>query len=160
MASMLRGVIIVRQLPSCDDGTPLPLDREFCALADLEKLLRTASEIHDELDWAALVLTGDRSSSRIFFGQPDLVPMVLGRDANWTVEVRCRPDQDDVAQAAIDHVAEKWNLAALDADRWLDLASAYRAGAIAGRREHAINPHDDDSAKRKAWAAGHTASFN
>lgn len=129
------------------------------ALADLEKLLRTASEIHDELDWAALVLTGDRSSSRIFFGQPDLVP-TAERGANWTVEVRCRPDQDNAAQAAIDHVAEKWMLAALDADRWLDLASAYRAGASAGRREQAINPHDDDSAKRRAWAAGHAASFN
>ena len=77
---------------------------------------KTAEELRAELDWAAQVLTGDASADRIAFALP--TPALdgdAGSDFNWDVEVSCRPDQDETAQAAITHVAEKWKLAVPDA---------------------------------------------
>ena len=77
------------------------------------KAVKSAEDLRAELEWAAQVLTGDASSDRVLFALP--TPARVGDaalDYNWDVEVSCRPDQDEAVQAAIVHVAEKWNLAA------------------------------------------------
>jgi len=64
-----------------------------------------------ELDWAAQALTHDSSPSRIQFALPTLATDGQGGDSyNWDVEVSCRPEQDEAAQAAVQHVADKWRL--------------------------------------------------
>jgi len=75
------------------------------------RLFKTADELQAELDWAAIVLTGDRSPSRIWFAPPTHAINTQDNDFyNWDVEVSCRPDQDQLAQAAIQYVADKWRL--------------------------------------------------
>ncbi len=77
------------------------------------KPLKTAEELCAELEWAAHTLTGDASGARILFALPTLASHDQPNpEYNWDVEVSCRPDQDEAAQAAIVHVANKWNLAA------------------------------------------------
>lgn len=77
------------------------------------KPLRTARELRSELDHAAQSLSGDYSPSRIMFGLPALTSSNGTEERyNWDVEASCRPEQDETAQAAVQYVADKWNLAA------------------------------------------------
>lgn len=125
------------------------------------KPFRTAREIRAELDWAAQVLTRDDSPSRITFALPE--PIAVGKREQaytWDVLVRCRPDQDAAAQAAITYVADKWDLTDTLAARLHDLAEIYREGAEAARRDQSTNPYANDEAKQKAWAAGAAGSLS
>ncbi len=77
------------------------------------KPFKTALELQAELDWAAQALSGDHSSSRIHFGLPaPLTGDQEGATYNWDVQVSCRPEQDEIAQVAVQYVADKWCLAA------------------------------------------------
>jgi len=78
------------------------------------KPAKSAEELRAELEWAVQVLTGDASADRVVFALPTPASVDASLDYNWDVEVSCRPDQDEAVQAAIVHVAEKWNLAAAD----------------------------------------------
>jgi len=64
-----------------------------------------------ELDWAASVLLGADATRRIAFQEPVLAEAVMAQCCNWDVTVCCSPDDDDVVQAAIMHVADRWDLA-------------------------------------------------
>jgi len=80
--------------------------------ATLTKPLKTAQEIQAELEWAAVQLTRDTSTTRMEFSLPTLATGGQVDDAyNWDVQVSCRPEQDAAAQAAVQHVADKWRLA-------------------------------------------------
>lgn len=84
---------------------------------DSTKPFRTAGELHAELDWAAHVLSGDDSDSPIIFELP--TPAASSDSEaiyNWDVRVSCRPEQDEAAQAAVQYVADKWNLVITKAD--------------------------------------------
>jgi hypothetical protein len=73
---------------------------------------KTAQELRAELDWAAQVLTRDSSPTRIQFALPTLAARSRAGDTyNWDVQVACRREQDVSAQAAVQHVADKWQLA-------------------------------------------------
>jgi hypothetical protein len=69
-----------------------------------------------ELDWAVSVLLGADASGRIAFHEPVEVGAATAHSAtgqfcNWDVTVCCSPDDDEVVQAAIMHVADRWDLA-------------------------------------------------
>ena len=120
------------------------------------KLSKTAAELLAELDWAAQVLTGDCSASRIQFALPIASAPCHDVHYNWDVQVSCRPDQDAAAQAAIQHVADKWRLAVCAADTFFHLAAAYRSGCDAAistpAGDNPFAPHDQ--AMHRAWALG------
>ena len=48
---------------------------------------------------------------RIVFDEPVLAQAASAQCCNWDVTVCCSPDDDDLVQAAILHVADRWNLA-------------------------------------------------
>jgi len=82
------------------------------------KAVKSAEELRAELEWAVQVLTGDASADRVVFALPTPASDVdASEDFNWDVDVSCRPDQDEAVQAAIVHVAEKWNLAVAEGSR-------------------------------------------
>ena len=88
---------------------------------------RTAPELLTELDWAAQILTGDRSASRIRFALPAESGGHPEAACNRDVQVSCRPEQDAAAQAAVQHVADRWRLTVSAAD-------AFDASAAPSRR--------------------------
>jgi hypothetical protein len=63
-----------------------------------------------ELDWAVSVLLGADVTGRIAFHEPVLADAVKAQCCNWDVTVCCSPDDDDVVQVAIMHVADRWDL--------------------------------------------------
>jgi hypothetical protein len=72
---------------------------------------KSAAELKQELAWAASVLLGADASKRIEFHEPMAAADDAGQFCNWDVTVSCGPEDDEIVQAAIRHVAERWNLA-------------------------------------------------
>jgi len=71
---------------------------------------KSAAELRQELDWAASVLLGADARTRIAFHEPTAVSGNAAQLCNWDVTVSCSPADDPIVQAAILHVAERWNL--------------------------------------------------
>ncbi len=91
------------------------------------KPFRTAAELQAELDWAAQALIGESSSSRIRFALPTLNADQLRESGyNWDVEVSCRPEQDETVRAAVQYVADKWQLATTGSGPSSELTAARR----------------------------------
>lgn len=57
------------------------------------------------------MLLGADVSDRIAFQEPVVVGDGTAQFCNWDVTVCCSPDDDEVVQAAIMHVADRWDLA-------------------------------------------------
>ena len=74
--------------------------------------LKSATELKGELDWAVSVLLGGDASTRIAFHEPVVVDGEAARFCNWDVTVCCSPEDDEIVQTAIMHVADRWDLAA------------------------------------------------
>lgn len=122
---------------------------------------KTSQALLAELDWAAEVLTGDSSFSRIRFALPTASADCRNAEYNWDVQVSCSAEQDAAAQAAVQHVADRWRLAVPGPEVFFDLAAAYRDGRDAIATSAERNPfgaHED--AKHRAWARGRAAGGN
>jgi hypothetical protein len=92
----------------------IPADTTECHSAEgqtIERELKSAAELKGELDWAISVLLGADVAGRIAFDEPILVPAATAQYCNWDVNVCCSPDDDDMVQTAIRHVADRWDLA-------------------------------------------------
>jgi hypothetical protein len=91
-----------------------PADRAECHSAEgqtIEREFKSAAELKGELDWATSVLLGADATGRIVFDEPLLAAAATAQYCNWDVAVCCSPEDDDVVQAAIMHVADRWDLA-------------------------------------------------
>jgi hypothetical protein len=77
----------------------------------IEREFKSAAELKGELDWAVSVLLGADISGRIAFDEPVFAEAMTAQYCNWDVTVCCSPDDDDVVQSAIMHVADRWDLA-------------------------------------------------
>jgi len=77
----------------------------------IEREFKSAAELKGELDWALTVLLSADVTGRIAFDEPVPAQAATAQCCNWDVTVCCSPDDDDVVQAAIMHVADRWDLA-------------------------------------------------
>ena len=57
------------------------------------------------------MLLGTDAGDRIAFDEPVVAEAATAQFCNWDVTVCCSPDDDEVVQAAIMHVADRWDLA-------------------------------------------------
>jgi hypothetical protein len=64
-----------------------------------------------ELAWAASALLGADVTGRIAFEEPVPAVAATAQCCNWDVAVCCSPDDDHIVEAAILHVADRWDLA-------------------------------------------------
>jgi hypothetical protein len=77
----------------------------------IEREFKSAAELKGELDWAVSVLLGEDAVGRIAFDEPVPAEAATAQCCNWDVSVCCSPNDDDVVQTAIMHVADRWDLA-------------------------------------------------